>query len=134
MSASGHLRVHQQHNSTQDARANVEIAMASNPVLLITGANTGLGFETVKSLCQSSQPYTILLGGHSLEKANVAVQEAQNQFPTSSSILSAIQVDIEDDDSISQAFEHVENQYGRLDVLINNAGKSCRLLLRDFKS
>jgi NADP-dependent 3-hydroxy acid dehydrogenase YdfG len=105
--------------------------MASNSILFITGANTGLGFETVKSLCQSSKPYTILLGGRSLEKANAAVQEAQNLFPNSPSILKAVQVDIEDDDSISHAFEHVQNQYGRLDILINNAGRRYWTLLRN---
>lgn len=102
--------------------------MSSNPIILITGANTGLGFETIKSFCQSSNPYTILLGGRSLEKAKAAVQEAQKQFPQSPSSLAAIQVDIEDDNSISQAFERVEKQYGCVDILINNAGKSCRKL------
>jgi len=97
--------------------------MASNPVILITGANTGLGFETVRSLCQSTKPYTILLGGRSIEKANAAAKEAQTEFPKSPSVIKTVQVDIEDDDSISQAFEHVEKEYGRVDVLINNAGK-----------
>jgi NAD(P)-dependent dehydrogenase (short-subunit alcohol dehydrogenase family) len=97
--------------------------MASNQVLLITGANTGLGFETVKALYQSPKAYTILLGGRSLERANAAVQEAQREFPKSPSILTAVLIDIEDDDSISQLFEHVTNKYGRLDVLINNAGR-----------
>lgn len=101
--------------------------MASNPVILITGANTGLGFETVKALCQSSKAYTILLGGRSLEKANAAAKQAQTEFRTTPSVLAAIQVDIEDDKSISQAFEHVASQYGRLDVLINNAGNVDQL-------
>jgi NADP-dependent 3-hydroxy acid dehydrogenase YdfG len=55
--------------------------MASDPVILITGANTGLGFETVKSLCQSPKAYTILLGGRSIDKANAAAKEAQIEFP-----------------------------------------------------
>lgn len=97
--------------------------MTSNPVVLITGANTGLGFETVKVLCQSPKAYTILLGGRSLEKANAAVQEAKKEFPESRSGVTAVQVDIEDDDSISRLFEHVQKQYGRVDVLINNAGE-----------
>jgi len=97
--------------------------MASNSIILITGANTGLGFETVKALCQSSIAYTILLGGRSLEKANTAAQQAQTEFPKSPIVIKTVQIDIEDDDSISQLFEHVSSQYGRLDVLINNAGK-----------
>jgi NADP-dependent 3-hydroxy acid dehydrogenase YdfG len=97
--------------------------MSSNPIILITGANTGLGFETVKSLCQSPKAYTILLGGRSIEKANAAAERAQKEFPKSASIIKIVQVDIEDDDSISQAFEHVASQYGQVDILVNNAGK-----------
>lgn len=96
--------------------------MASSEILLITGANTGLGFETVRSLCQSSKAYTILLGGRSLEKARAAVESVRAEFPQSASTVQAIQIDIEDDDSISKAHEQVEQQHGRLDILINNAG------------
>ena len=97
--------------------------MESRPVVLITGANTGLGFETVKALRSSSKAYTILLGGRSLDKAQAAVQLVESQFSGKSSTLSAIQVDIEDDASISKAFENVSTRYGRIDVLINNAGE-----------
>jgi NAD(P)-dependent dehydrogenase (short-subunit alcohol dehydrogenase family) len=107
--------------------------MASNPVILITGANTGLGFETVKSLCQSPKAYTILLGGRSIDKANAAAKETQAEFPKSPSVITTVQVDIEDDNSISQAFEHVAIQYGRLDVLINNAGKGTEYFLKPAK-
>ena len=101
--------------------------MASDPILLITGANTGLGFETVKALCQSSRAYTILLAGRNEEKANAAAQEARDMFPESKSVIKTVQIDIESDDSISAAFEHVSKEYGRLDVLINNAGKGFQL-------
>ncbi|KUJ20226.1 uncharacterized protein LY89DRAFT_695732 [Mollisia scopiformis] len=95
--------------------------MASK-IILVTGANTGLGFETIKSLCQSSKSYTILLGGRSLEKANAAVKAAQTEFPGSPSVIEAVQIDIEDDDSIDRLFNQVLLQHGRIDILINNAG------------
>jgi NADP-dependent 3-hydroxy acid dehydrogenase YdfG len=98
--------------------------MTSNPVILITGANTGLGFETVKSLFGFSKPYMILLGGRNPEKANSAIKEAEAAFPKSLSTLKAVQIDIEDDNSISKLFELINAEYGRVEVLINNAGKS----------
>ncbi|TVY87140.1 Short-chain dehydrogenase/reductase [Lachnellula willkommii] len=98
--------------------------MVSNSVVLITGANTGLGFEIVKSLLQSPKPYTILLGGRSLEKAKAAAQQAQTEFPSSNSIIKPVQIDIESDSSITNLFEQISAEYGRVDVLINNAGKS----------
>jgi NADP-dependent 3-hydroxy acid dehydrogenase YdfG len=97
--------------------------MASNLIILVTGANTGLGLETIKSLCKSAKTYTILLAGRNIDKANAAAKEVQAEFPQTSSVLSTVQIDIEDDTSISRAFEHVSNKHGRLDVLINNAGK-----------
>ena len=96
--------------------------MASNPVILITGANSGLGFETVKSLYKSTTAYTIFLGGRNIDKANAAAEEARTEFPWSASIISTVEIDIEDHESIFRAFEHVTTQHGRLDVLINNAG------------
>ncbi|TVY43667.1 Short-chain dehydrogenase/reductase [Lachnellula occidentalis] len=98
--------------------------MASNPIVLITGANTGLGFEIVKALLQSPKPYTILLGGRSLEKAKAATQQAQTENPPSSSIIKAVQIDIESDSSITNLFDQISAEYGRVDVLINNAGAS----------
>ncbi len=102
--------------------------MSSNPIVLITGANTGLGFETVKSICQSSKPYAILLGGRVIEKANAAVQKIRTEVPNSPSVVTAVQIDIEDDKSIARLFEYISEQYGRLDVLINNAGNNRREL------
>ncbi|KAJ5936751.1 hypothetical protein N7466_003201 [Penicillium verhagenii] len=91
-------------------------------IVFITGANTGIGFETVKALAASHQPYTIILGSRSLEKAKTAISTAKRQFPDSKSNFVPIQVDIEHDGSINRAFSDVQSKYGRIDVLINNAG------------
>ncbi|KID97505.1 NAD(P)-binding domain protein, partial [Metarhizium majus ARSEF 297] len=91
-------------------------------VILVTGANTGLGFEIVKALCGSIAQYEILLGGRSLDKAKAAVSEIVTSFPGAEGRVTAIRVDVEDDDSITAAFDTVKNKHGRLDVLVNNAG------------
>lgn len=91
-------------------------------IVLITGANAGLGFETVRGFCSSSKTeYEILLGGRSLKKAEQAAEAARAEFPGSHIV--PVQLDIEDDASIQALSAKVESTYGRLDILVNNAGK-----------
>ena len=96
--------------------------MDSEEVVLVTGANTGIGYQIVRAICGSTKANNILLAGRSFAKAQQAVKSATEEFPTSSSKLWPIQVDIEDDDSIKKAFDEVESKFGRLDALVNNAG------------
>lgn len=94
----------------------------SSQILLITGGNTGLGFEIVRALCQSDQAYRILLGCRTLDKGQQAIEKARQEFPQSHSSLAPIQVDIESDESIAKAFDEVQKTHGKVDVLLNNAG------------
>ena len=94
-------------------------------IILVTGGNTGLGLEIVKSLLRSSQTYTILLGGRSLDKATAAAKSAAaatEEEKGSKSTVEPIQIDIDDDESIKTCVESVERRWGRLDILVNNAG------------
>jgi NAD(P)-dependent dehydrogenase (short-subunit alcohol dehydrogenase family) len=96
--------------------------MSSQEVVLVTGANTGLGFQIIRALLSSEKAYRIILGGRLLAKAQEAVNAVVREFPSSHSKLCPLQVDIEDDGSIQEAFEKVQFEFGRVDVLINNAG------------
>ena len=95
---------------------------SASKVVLITGANTGIGYETVRSLSSSPQAYTILLGGRSIDKANKAAETARAEFPKSASTIQTVQIDIEDDDSINALYDDIESKFGKLDILVNNAG------------
>jgi NAD(P)-dependent dehydrogenase (short-subunit alcohol dehydrogenase family) len=98
--------------------------MSTKKIVLITGGNTGIGFETAKALYKESTAYDILIGTRSLEKGEAAIASLKNEIPDSASTVSAVQVDIESDDSIKKAFDHVSSKYGKIDVLVNNAGAS----------
>ena len=101
--------------------------MVSPKIVLVTGGNHGIGYETVKALLQSSKSYHVLLGSRSLEKANTAVATLR-QLGTSNTV-EVVQLDMTSDASIESAFEQVKSNHGRVDVLINNAGRKLRLII-----
>ena len=103
--------------------------MASPKVVLVTGGNNGIGYETVKALLQSDKPYHILLGSRSLEKAKLAIETLHKECPESTNTVEVVQVDLTSDESIEKAFEQVKASSGRIDVLINNAGKKTSLYI-----
>lgn len=107
--------------------------MAEKKVILITGANTGLGLEVVKALCKQPTPYNILVGSRSLQKGEAAIESVKKEIPNTTSTLSVVQIDIESDSSIEKLFETVKSRYGNLDVLINNAGAGFDNEIQDGK-
>jgi NAD(P)-dependent dehydrogenase (short-subunit alcohol dehydrogenase family) len=96
--------------------------MGSPKVVLITGGNNGIGYETAKALLQSHKAYHVLLGSRSLENANLAIEALHKECPESTNTVKAVQVDLTSDESIERAFEQVKTSPGHIDALINNAG------------
>jgi NAD(P)-dependent dehydrogenase (short-subunit alcohol dehydrogenase family) len=80
-------------------------------VTLITGANRGLGYETARRLIDLG--HTVLAGARDPQRGSEAAQKLGAKF---------IQIDPTDDDSVEAAAARVGDEYGHLDVLINNAG------------
>lgn len=93
-------------------------------IVFITGANTGIGFEAAKALYNSPNPYEILIGSRGVSNGENAISQLKQDAPRSVSTLSCIQIDISSDESIIQARDTITSQFGRLDVLVNNAGAS----------
>jgi NAD(P)-dependent dehydrogenase (short-subunit alcohol dehydrogenase family) len=65
------------------------------------------------------------MASRSLQKANAAMKEIQAAGIGPKGSLSAIQMDVTDENSIQEAVIDVRQQFGRLDVLVNNAGTSA---------
>lgn len=96
--------------------------MEAPKIVLVTGGNNGIGWETVKALLESDRPYHILMGSRSVERAQAAVEKLKAASPNATNTVDIVQVDIESDMSIAKAYDHVQAKHDRLDVLINNAG------------
>ena len=87
-----------------------------NKVALITGANKGLGLEMSRQLGQHG--LTILIASRSLDAAKTAASNLENEGV----IAHPIALDITDSTQIEFAVQQISDSFGRLDVLINNAG------------
>ncbi|KAI2732820.1 hypothetical protein DTO012A8_10165 [Penicillium roqueforti] len=94
------------------------MAAVTKPLVLITGANQGLGFATAQQLASTGQ-YNLLVAARSQEKAEGAVKQLES---STNSSLTPIVIDLDQDESITAAAKFVEERFGSLDILINNAG------------
>lgn len=97
--------------------------MADAKVILITGANTGIGFQVARALYSADRAYGIIIGARSLSKAQDAINEIQNEFSSSSNKLTPVVLDLESDESIENAYDQVNDAFGKVDALVNNAGR-----------
>lgn len=71
----------------------------------------------------AAKPYHILAASRTSEKAREAVEKARSECPDSKNTIEPMAIDVTSDRSIEQACKQVEKSPGRLDVLLNNAGK-----------
>jgi NAD(P)-dependent dehydrogenase (short-subunit alcohol dehydrogenase family) len=90
--------------------------MNNKKTALITGANKGIGLETARQL--GIKNVTVLVGARDLAKGESAVEELRRENIDAH----AIAIDVSDPASIRNAAAQVEKDFGRLDILINNAG------------
>lgn len=95
-------------------------------IVLVTGANSGLGLESARALLRSGA--TVLLACRSLAKAELARQ--QLLASARSGALDVLELDLADLSSVVAAAGQVRQRYGRLDLLLANAGVMAPPLLR----
>ncbi|MCG8388266.1 MAG: SDR family oxidoreductase [Cytophagales bacterium] len=85
-------------------------------IAMVTGANRGIGFETVRQLAQ--QDIEVILTSRNEEMGKKAVQTLQKEGLTAH----CLPLVVDDPGSIERLKDNVLTQFGRLDILINNAG------------
>ncbi|MFY0671935.1 MAG: SDR family oxidoreductase [Bacteroidia bacterium] len=83
-------------------------------IALVTGANRGIGLETVKQL--TDQGHIVYLGSRNFEKGIKAKAQIDNQEN-----VSVIQLDVTNNKSIESAVAQIIDEQGKLEILVNNA-------------
>ncbi len=90
--------------------------MSDVKVALITGANKGLGLETGRQLGKLG--YTVLLGSRDALKGEVGARQLRDDGVDAR----VVKLDVNKQADIEAAVAMIESEYGKLDVLVNNAG------------
>jgi NAD(P)-dependent dehydrogenase (short-subunit alcohol dehydrogenase family) len=89
---------------------------ADTRIALITGGNKGIGLETARQL--GRQGIAIIIGARDEARGRAAAESLR----TAKLDARAVALDVTDGESIRRAAQSVERDFGRLDILINNAG------------
>jgi NAD(P)-dependent dehydrogenase (short-subunit alcohol dehydrogenase family) len=90
----------------------------SGKVIIVTGANSGIGYEAAKEFARKGAQ--TILACRDMGRADQAIDYIQREIPQAN--LDAIQLDLGSLKSIDQFVEQFKAKYERLDVLMNNAG------------
>jgi NAD(P)-dependent dehydrogenase (short-subunit alcohol dehydrogenase family) len=86
------------------------------PISLITGANKGIGFEIARGL--GTKGHIVLVGSRDKKRGNAATEALKALGIDAHAML----LDVTHQPSIVRTANYIEQEYGRLDVLVNNAG------------
>ncbi|KAF4543350.1 2-amino-3-carboxymuconate-6-semialdehyde decarboxylase [Lasiodiplodia theobromae] len=99
--------------------------MSEKSIILITGANSGVGFAAAAALLAESPSHHVIVAARSAERGHAAARELQSRNLPGT--LSLLQLDVTSARSIASAVATVEGEFGKLDALINNAGLMSKL-------
>ncbi|CAF0876171.1 unnamed protein product [Rotaria sp. Silwood1] len=86
-----------------------------NAIALITGANKGIGFETARQL--GKQRIIVLIAARDKVRGEEAVKKLKQEKINAK----FIHLDVTNQELIKKAAEQIQQEYGKLDILINNA-------------
>ncbi len=95
-----------------------DIPNQNGRVVIITGANSGIGWDTARVLAQKGA--TVIMACRSMQKANAAADQIKTLNPAGNVVV--MPLDLGDLDSVRAFATSFRAQYDRLDLLINNAG------------
>jgi NAD(P)-dependent dehydrogenase (short-subunit alcohol dehydrogenase family) len=88
--------------------------MTSPPSALVTGAGSGIGRSVARILL--AHGWQVVLAGRT--------RDSLRETAAGSGLALAVQADVTEPDSVSALFESVRTAFGRLDLLVNNAGRA----------
>ncbi|MFA6264606.1 MAG: glucose 1-dehydrogenase [Pseudolabrys sp.] len=96
----------------------------SGRVALVTGGNGGIGLGMAKGLAKAGA--TVVIAGRNKAKADAALSEMKALGAKAGALADFVEIDVLKEESCRGAVQATAEKFGRLDILINNAGTSVR--------
>ena len=102
--------------------------MLEGKIAIVTGGTRGIGYEIVRTFLKNNAK-VILFGSceESVNKALNSLKEENNEYE-----VSGYYPHLNNLEEVSRIFENIKNKYGKIDILINNAGVSSSMRLEDY--
>ena len=91
-----------------------------NKVIVLTGASSGIGYTTALKLAETNA--TLVLIARDLER----LQQTRNEVERRGGRAFIYQGDLSKDEAAEKVLEEIKRHHGKVDILINNAGRSIR--------
>lgn len=99
----------------------------SQKVIVITGASSGLGEASARLLAKNGA--AVVLGARRIDKIATLAQEIMD----SGGRVVAVQTDVSDREQVKRLVETAVDKYGKIDVILNNAGVMPLSLVEELK-
>lgn len=94
------------------------------PVMLVTGASSGIGQATARRLAREPSAALVLVARRQERLRELAAELGEQR-------VSFLAIDLLDDNAPARIEAHVRERHGRLDLLVNNAGAAWRARFAD---
>lgn len=103
--------------------------MLQGKVAIVTGGTRGIGFAVVKKFLDNGAK-VVLFGTkeESVQSALIKLKQANPGYD-----VMGMHPDITDMNEVAKAFEEIQKRYGKIDIVVNNAGTSARDSLYSYK-
>jgi short-subunit dehydrogenase len=104
---------------------------AGERVMLVTGASSGIGQATARRLAREPGAALVLVARREERLRDLAAELGSTSTVGGTRRVSFVAVNLIDEDAPERVREHVLDEYGRLDLLVNNAGAAWRASFAD---
>ena len=106
---------------------------SNRKIVLVTGSNKGIGYGIIETLLEKKSNYRIILTSRNEDLGKKSFNKLLGQFPYSKDYFFYHQLDITNNDSISNLISWIKKQFGKIDYLVNNAGLGTHGVTTDIK-